>query len=448
MEAAQSPPTRRLSIAQLALAVPWVALVIGAWGPIADNSFLWHVRAGTVQAQAGRVLTEDPFSFTMGGERWLTQSWLAELLYNWAEGLSGLGFVPWMILSVGTLTFVAVGLIAYRLSQSVTSTVFVLTLSVLVMIGFLVPRPVIFSFLLMGLVVLAWQDPKARWLLPFLFWIWAAFHASFVVGLVFIALSLIMSKEWRALPVVVVSGLATLATAHGLGVIGFLLEFNESREALNYLREWRRPQILDAVFLPLAGGLVFIVLGSFRQTIAPRHLWLIVPFAALSLTSVRAIPAAWLALVPLVALSLSGLTLGTKGRLRFRLAGVYVAVVLLIPFLLIEDSRLQEDRFPLHAANHLSTGQVFHDDVAGGYLIWKDGPDRLVYIDDRAELYGARLGEFVRVRSGKIPWQPIFERDGIDQVLLAVDEHLVTELTAEGWRTQYSDDNFVVLSLP
>ena len=74
-----------LFLAHLVLLVPFVALVIDAWAPIRDNSFLWHIRAGELQANAGEVLVADPFSFTMLGERWLTQSWLAELLYSWGE---------------------------------------------------------------------------------------------------------------------------------------------------------------------------------------------------------------------------------------------------------------------------------------------------------------------------------------------------------------------------
>jgi hypothetical protein len=67
-QAALEPQVRRFSIAQLALLLPWVALVIGAWGPLVDNSFLWHIRSGTLQMELGAVLTTDPFSFTMNGE--------------------------------------------------------------------------------------------------------------------------------------------------------------------------------------------------------------------------------------------------------------------------------------------------------------------------------------------------------------------------------------------
>ncbi len=444
-KAAGEPRQRHLSIAHLALIVPWVALVIDAWGPIGDNSFLWHVRAGTLQAQQGVVLSADPFSFTMLGETWLTQSWLAELFYGWAESWTGLDFVPLMILSLSTLTFIAIGLVAYRRSLSVPATAFVLVLSTIAMISFMVPRPVIFSYLLMALVVLAWDRPSARWTLPFLFWIWAAVHASFIIGLAYIGLSLIMRREWRAMPIAIFSGIATLATAHGVGVLTFLLDFGQSREALQYLTEWRRPELFSPVFLPLAGGVVFIVIGAFRGRVFPRDLWILVPFLVLGMTSVRAIPPAWLALAPLVAQSLSGLQIGTTRGLRTPLAAIFATFVLLVPFLLISAPRISEDRFPVEAKAALTDVPTFHDDRVGGYLIWAEGPDRKVYIDDRAELYGPRMEEFVQVRSGDVDWKPIFERDGIEQVLLGSDEDLLSALRSEGWATVYEDERFTVL---
>lgn len=443
-EAAVSPRNRRFSIAHLALIVPWVALVIDAWEPIRDNSFLWHVRAGTVQSDLGQVLTTDPFSFTMLGEPWRTQSWLAELLYAWAEGIGGLGFVPLLIVLTGSLTFAAVGLVAYRRSGSVPATAFVLVLTVLALISFLVPRPVLFSYLFMALVVLAWDRERTRWTLPFLFWIWAAVHASFVIGLAYVGLSLIMKRAWRELPTAVVSGLATLGTAHGLGVAGFLLDFGQSSDALRYLIEWRSPELLEPVFLPFLGGLVFIVIGAFRDRIFPRHLWLVVPFTLLGLSSVRAIPPAWLGMAPLVALSLSGLELGSRSGLRPRLALIFAVAVLAMPFLLTEDAELSDERFPLEAAEFLEDVPTFHDDVVGGYLIWADGPDRKVFIDDRAELYGSRLGEFVEVRRGDLPWEPVFEREGVEQALLPIDSDLAEELSSSNWDRVYADEVFAV----
>lgn len=443
--AAVPPQGRRFSIAHLALMVPWVALVIDAWNPIGDNSFLWHVRAGSLQAEAGEILTSDPFSFTLLGEPWLTQSWLVELLYAWGESFSGLGFVPYMMLVVSSLTFVGIGLIAYRHSSSVPATAFVLILTVLALISFLVPRPVLFSYLLMVMVILAWDRSATRWTVPLLFWIWASVHASFVIGLAYVGLTLLMRRQWRLLPQAVAAGLATLITAHGFGVVAFLLDFGESSDALRYLTEWRSPGLLEPVFLPFAGALVFIVIGAYRNRIVPRHLWLVVPFLVLGLSSVRAIPPAFLALVPLLGISLSGLEIGSRSGLRPHLAAVFGLAVLVMPFLLTKDGELSEERFPIEAVEHLDDGRTFHDDRVGGYLIWEVGPERKVFIDDRAELYGERMAEFVEIRRGEEPWEPVFERDGIEQVLLASDEQLVDELATAGWATVHSDEHFTVL---
>jgi hypothetical protein len=445
MTGAAAQPARRLSIAHLALLLPWVAVAIDAFKPIVDNSFLWHVRAGTVQMEEGSVLTTDPFSFTFDGEPWRTQSWLVELFYGWAESLSGLGFVPILLLVVPTLTFLAIGLIAYRESKSVPATVVVLILGVVALISFLVPRPVLFSYLLMVLVILAWDRPATRWTVPFLFWIWASVHASFLIGLGYVGLTLLMRREWRLLPQAVVAGLVTLATAHGLGVVTFLLDFGGNSDALQYLTEWRRPGLLDPVFLPFAAAVVLIVIGAFRNRVLPRHLWLLVPFLFLGLTSVRAIPPAFLGLVPLAALSLSGLTIGSRSGLRPKLAAVFVVVVLLMPLLLTSDGKLSEERFPLEAVAYLDDAPTFHDDRVGGYLIWAEGPERKVYIDDRAELYGDRMAEFVAVRRGEAAWEPVFERDRIKQVLLGNDEALLGDLTAAGWVTVHVDEHFTVL---
>lgn len=444
-EAAVPPQGRRFSIAHLALIVPWVALVIDAWNPIGDNSFLWHVRAGSLQAQAGEVLTSDPFSFTLLGEPWLTQSWLVELLYAWGEGFSGLEFVPYMMLVVSSLTFVGMGLIAYRYSRSIPATSFVLILGVLALISFLVPRPVLFSYLLLVLVILAWDRPATRWAVPFLFWIWASVHASFVIGLAYVGLTLLMRRQWRLLPQAVIAGLATLVTAHGIGVVAFLLDFGESSDALQYLVEWRSPDLIEPVFLPFAGAIVFVVIGAFRSRITPHHLWLVVPFLLLGLSSVRAIPPAFLALVPLVGTSLAGLEIGSRSGLRPRLAAVFAFAVLLMPFLLTKDGELSEERFPIEAVGYLEDGRTFHDDRVGGYLIWAEGPERKVFIDDRAELYGKRMAEFVKVRRGEEAWEPVFERDGIKQALLGRDERLVDELAAAGWDTVHVDEHFTVL---
>lgn len=442
--AAGRAPTR-LSLAHLALITPWVALVIDAWAPIRDNSFLWHIRSGTVQLAAGQVLTTDPFSFTASGEPWRTQSWLAELLYAWGEEVSGLGFVPPMILVASTVAFLGIGLIGYRYSGSVMVTVLLLVLSTVLLISFLVPRPVIFSVALFPVAILAWGSPRTRFALPFLFWVWASIHGSFVLGLGWLFLSVFVRRDWRRLPVVVASGLATLLTAHGLGVLSVLFEFAGAGEALALLSEWRKPEMLSMVFAPFIVGMIVLVVGAARRRITPRHLILIVPYLLLGLSSTRGLPPAWIAITPLLASSLSGLWDDMPKRFSSVSAAIFAASVVVLPFLLADDAQIDAERFPVAAAEVLAPVKTFHDDVVGGYLIWSRWPDIEVFIDDRAELYDHRLAEFVAIRDGEQDWRAVFEREGIEQALLHEDASLVKKLQLAGWNLVHEGEDFVVL---
>jgi hypothetical protein len=444
-ETAVEPSPRRFSLAHLILVVPWVALVIDAWAPIRDNSFLWHIRAGELQVGAGEVLVADPFSFTMLGEPWLTQSWLAELVYAWGESNWGLAFVPPMLLLLSSITFVAIGLAVFRRSKSVSVTAVVLLLTTLLLVSFLVPRPVIFSFALFALVILAWDRPVTRWTVPFLFWTWASMHGSFVIGLAYVGLTIIAQADWKALPTAVVAGTTTFFTAHGLGVLRILFEFSEAGPALALLTEWRRPELFSVVFMPFVIGIGLILVGAVRARVTPRHLWILVPFLLLALSATRAVPPAWIALVPLIGTAMAGVKLGERRRFPLPATVVFAALVLLMPLLLVSGASIDEERFPVAATEALEDAPTFHDDRAGGYLIWAEGPERLVFIDDRAELYGERMREFVEVRDLERDWRPLFERDGIEQVLLKADEELLDELTTAGWATAYQDEFYVVM---
>ena len=279
---ASEPSKRRFSVAHLILILPWIAIVIDAWAPIRDNSFLWHIRAGALQAADNSVFTVDPFSFTENGETWLTQSWLGELAYSIGEDwFGGLGFVPPMMLVLASVTFLSLGLIAYKRSESVSASAAILLIATLLLISFLVPRPVLFSFALFALTLLAWDIPRLRWTLPFVFWVWASVHGSFAIGLAYVGLSLIAEKEWRRLPTIVVSGLVTLATAHGLGVVQMLLDFASARETLSLLSEWQRPGLTDPVFLPFLLAVIVLVGGFARKRVPLRQLWVVVPFVLL-----------------------------------------------------------------------------------------------------------------------------------------------------------------------
>ncbi|MFQ5517736.1 MAG: hypothetical protein ACE5E8_09190, partial [Acidimicrobiia bacterium] len=116
-------------------------------------------------------------------------------------------------------------------------------------------------------------------------------------------------------------------------------------------------------------------------------------------------------------------------------------------FVLLQPAALDDRRFPVAAAAELGEGNVFHDDASGGYLIYALGPQRRVFVDDRAELYGGFLGTMVDAIHGE-GWQPLFARYDISQALLRPGQELGEELEAAGWAVVHRDEGFRLLVRP
>lgn len=437
---------RAIRPVHLGLLLPWVLVGIASRREIRDNSFLWHVRAGTIQIERGSVLTTDPFSFTFGGRPWRTQSWLAELAYGWLDARWGLGFVPWMLGVLGVLIFAGLLVLVYRQTKNLGVTVVAGVLSAWLGAVFFNPRPVLFSYLFLVLLLAALWDDRMRWSVPLVIWIWAAVHASFVLGLAVIFLESLRrrlkTKELIGFmaPAVVVP----LFTAHGWGVVEFMVEFVSRRDALRYLTEWSVPDLLSPPFVPVLILIAMLLVAAIRGRVRIADLWLVVPLLAVMVSSARSVFPAWLVLVPLAASGVESVGLGGRGGspgINALLGLVLLAGPVMVPV----RGGLDRERFPVEAAAALIDVPTFNDDVAGGYLIYSRYPAFEVFVDDRAELYGADHFEAaIEARNGTPTWREVFESWRIRQAIVRTDAGLVAALTESGWRTVYRDENFVV----
>ena len=442
---------KSLQVGHVGLAVPFAAAIIAARLPVRDNSYLWHVRAGTVQIDQNVVLTTDPFSFTAGGQSWRTQSWLADLLYGWGDRLWGLDLVAPIVL-IGAVLLVAT--IAVRAYQSVGSplvaalgTVWILWLT----IGYFTPRPVLLSLALLGLFLLVADWEKLRWALPLLMWIWASVHGGFVIGLGYLVLDGFRRRDRTRVWDIAGATLITLFTAHGWGVWETILQFARSGEALDLIVEWLPPNFASVEHFPFALGILVLLLGAMKGRIQPRDLWVVGPFLLFAFTANRAVPLSSLVLVPFFLQSLMGRPRDIRPRATIsetRLNAILLGAVLVIPLLVPLGGGLDRELFAVEAISHLAPGRAFHDDAVGGYLIYAEWPERQVYIDDRAELYGDAFVEFVSSRAGQNGWEAVFDRYEIRQALLKVGDPLVQILAVGGWQERFRDERFVVLSEP
>lgn len=453
-DAPMSPPGGRgLAVRHLWLAVPFLGIAWRSVYPIGDNSFLWHVRAGEVQLASGEVLRVDPFSFTHLGEPWRTQSWLIELMYGWLHELTGgLQWVPTMLFLVvgGTLGFV--GLAIYHAVRDPLRTAVLLAVVAWVGSFFAVPRPVVASFLLLAVAtVIVQHSERAGWAVVPLLWLWAAVHGSFVLGVGYLVLESLRRRSRRLGELTTLGAAVTLLTAHGFGAWQIFVDFLRSRDALSYLSEWARPDFTDVFLAPalLVGALV--VVAFLRRRLALGALVVAVPFAVFGAMAQRSVFPAVIVVVPLAAAAWSRDGSRTRAplgssMLNRTMAGVFAALSLIA---LARPVGFNEVKLPPpEVLAALEPGRVFAGPAAGGMLIYADWQDRMVYIDDRAELYGSEgFREAVAALEGR-DYRDVLAALDMEQALLEARWELVEALRTDGWTTTFENADWVVLAAP
>ena len=432
--------------------VPLFMVALFAARPIKDNSFLWHIRAGDAQSTVGEVLSSDIFSFTRFGAEWRTQSWLVELMYAWLEdSFGGLTWANWMVFLVASATVGFIGLSVYRSTRSPISTGFVLIVGAWLMGPFTQPRPVLFSYALAALLVVVVQNrDRLAWAVVPVIWLWAGVHGSWVLGGLLVLLEWLRTKDRRLFWAGAVSAVATLATAHGLGTWKIVLSFLESREALDLIEEWAAPEFLDIVQAPYLLLIAGVIIAAIRGKISLRDLIVILPFMFFGMSSRRAVFPAAIVLIPWAALAIPPIPV-SKTRTSPIVVGTACALVFvvgLLPMVTRPLGELDQERFPSETISEaLGEDRAFHGDAEGGYLIYAEWPDRLIYIDDRAELYGTELFEEYRdIRGGD--YREAFDRWEITAVMAQNGWPLTDVLTEDGWTIRESDEHFTVFGRP
>jgi len=439
-----------LSVIHAAPLLVGFLLALRASELIRDNSFLWHIRAGSVQIASGKVLTADPFSYTARGEGWRTQSWLIDLLYAQLESMTGtLIWANWFVFVIGAGVLALVGIAVYDRTRSPVILTGSLILAMWLFAPFAQARPVIVSYVMMALLVLIlrWKD-QLLWLLVPLFWIWAAVHGSWVLGGGFVVLELLRTRDTRLAKVGAVSLIATLATAHGIGTWSVLYEFSQARDALGLIQEWLPPDFADIAQAPYLIVMIGLFVGFARGKLEARDLFVILPFLIFGMTTRRAVFPATIVLLPYAvsAVPIPRLHAGATRGLAPVTAMALLAALALSPMLMRPLGLLDAERFPRPSIVESIDGRTpFHDSAVGGYLIYDSWPTNLVYIDDRAELYGfERFRGLQKTLSGD--YEEVFEENGIDVAIVKPDSPLHRRLAKDGWSAIAVTDEFISMA--
>jgi hypothetical protein len=473
-------------LAIFAAALGGVLVGITVTKGVQDPDFFWHVAAGKLIAETGRVPNTDPFSFTWNGMPWTPHEWLSELLiYCLVSGIGRIGALFAFGLFPAAIVAVQAAMLA-RQGVGVRAFAGPAVLIGLVVTPYVTLRPqavswLLLSVLLWALLSLRAEHPRRALLLIPFFVLWANLHGVYVIGLGVVATYTLftllgrtpMSSQWRWMIGAAVGYLAAgmLTPAGPIGVLYPFRYIELSDWGLANIQEWQSPSFHEPAHWAFLALIVAVGLNKGRATPG----WLVMLSwvgIAMGLVALRNVPVAAVFCLPTLAL-------GVESRLRARAArkaaeprpmpasralgrrlmelGAAVvvvagAMVVLVPRGLEHsiDENIAE-RFPVPAVARLlevePDARVLAEYGWGGYVINRmyEAGGR-VFVDGRNDMYDQQiLDDYDAIKDADPGWEALANRYGVTALLLS-PERTVTRgpAASAGWCEVYRDDTQVL----
>jgi hypothetical protein len=461
-----------------------------------DPDLWWHLRTGQWIVETGHVPHSDPFSFTRAGHAWVSHEWLSEVVFYelWKHGgaaalivfsaiITTAGFMLLYLRCPGKAHWAAAATVVGALASAPSWGV----------------RPQMFTFTLASLLLWLVEGgtklnggtktnrPHLLLWIPLLFLLWLNLHAGFALGpalLFAYGVGLIMETAvgdtpWQeARPIllrVLLVLLACLALVplnpSGAQLYRYPFDTLRSPAMRSLIVEWFSPDFHEWLYRPflLVWLLLLAALASARSRPKGRVIvpLLLTSFAALD--AVRHIPIFVLLAIPVIAAALPAASASptvaqqhpTSSRIRPLFNGavltlmVVLALVKWVNLARNQDAR-EAEQFPEKAVAFLRGSDqprkifVYYD--WGGYAIWKLYPEYRVFVDGRADLYGAELQSedllrqfqtAVQLRTG---WQDVLDSWKVEAALLPPSCALAQALLLDpNWQAAFRDSKAILL---
>ncbi|MBV9951282.1 MAG: hypothetical protein JO291_04995 [Acidimicrobiia bacterium] len=454
---------------EAAAAWPMLATAAGAvfvlWGlriglrQLHDNSFLTHLATGRIIVDKGVIPRTDPYSFTATGHPWTVASWFASLLYGLTDRVGGLAGIRVLdgVLAAGMAALI------WRLARpaGLVARIAITAFAVGLGGGSWLERPLLFGLVAMAIILVLAEGPgDPRWAIPVM-WLWVNTHGSFPLG--FVAVALMAAGAWldgeRQLRELRLLGWMTVGTlVGGINPLGpslllFPLELLHKSHSFRTIQEWN-PLRLNTIwaFIFVAQVVVATLLLARRRSW--RAALPLAVFTVFAFTSVRNMAPASLVFVPGMAAAVAGLgSIDGLRRSRSAMAGIGGCVIagclLGVVSLAQPDAKL--DAYPETAVTWLQQQGLLEDhlvapDYVGNYLEARYGPRRMVFMDDRVDMYPASVvDDAIDLLHGTSDWDAILGRYHAGVVLWERDGKLTKLMRhAPDWRIAYRDKDWVV----
>ena len=409
-----------------------------------DPDFGWHLKAGQEIVRTGAVPSSNHYNYTFIGN-WVDHEWLSNVLLYLVYDRWGYLAVTIIFALLVILSLVLLDLAAKRFwPKSYFLIIFLQIFGVLAISPHLGVRiqEVGLLFLSLLLLVIADYDRQRNWkvllYLPFLMYLWACLHASFLIGF-FLLVSwfiikigekilirfwqkswLNLSKPLSSLEILiftVISGLsfiATLFSPYGTNLYSFLKGY-QNTFYLSRLQEWLSQfsfpfQYLQLLYLALVclALIIYIYYSLAKEKHFKIDLWtlfLVILFVALSFESRRHFPLMFIATFCFLIEVYGTVLVAAPSNIGKRYLNSWLWIYLLVCLCLVSVFELVNTNFtadpfnyycrayPCAAATYLASHQeldslyLLNDYGWGGYLIWRL-PDRKLFIDGRLPQVG------------------------------------------------------------
>lgn len=482
-----------LTIRHFYLLIPLIFIVIyGSLSPTPPNDFWWYLRVGQIVSTQGTIPTIDQFTWTLSGQAPQVAVWLAAwLLYQ----LHQLGGVELIVLVRNLLLFATlllVGIDARWRSNSWPLAGLAVLIAGGLSLNNLILRPQMWSWLPFVLFVFVLTHTGTgrldrRWLaaLPALMVFWVNTHGAFVLGLLLIgACAVGDGLRWlgnrgdaearqRVVSLIAVglaTGLATLVTPLGLGMLPYMLLMTRHPNQ-NVVVDWLHPTLDEPINRLFYGAILvlLVVLATSRRRPPLAELLALCGLIWLAWTMQRSVT--WFGLLagPLLVSYLPrggqrdapAMAQPQSPVLNGLLLTIIVAPLVMVqPWLVTRlplpeavRSRVHETTAagpllaadtPIGATDYLRRhpgGRLFNELGYGSYLAWAL-PDQPVFFLPHVESFPPSLvQDYIAISNGRRAPE-LLASYGADRVLLSLAEQrgLSEALAATpAWTREYAD---------
>jgi hypothetical protein len=437
-------PTIEAAWAAIAVLVPTIVTFLT---PTLAIDLAYQIRAGELMLDSHRVLSTDPFTFTMAGQPWLNQQWGAQVLLGaifraggWTAIVCARGI---LIAGIASLLYLAC---RGRGVRPRTAALLTLAgwLSGIEILGQL--RPQLFGLLLFSLCVWALATrrthPYRVWIVPAAVLPWASLHGSFPLALILLGFAWLEDRAdfprlaRSDLLAAFVAFAVSFVNPYGFRAWTYIWDLSTNPIVSKQVSEWGPPSIKTWTgFFFFASLLAVAALFARRER---RVGWLplvqLGTFGVLALLAGRGV--AWWGLFAPVVLagvladgaSQRSVTVRDGSRVPALVIASLVALTLItIPTHLGTDPAdggpaallFAPEQLVMTAEKCVPAGtRIYTSQV---YASWTElsAPQLPVMVDSRIELFPTDVWrDYFTVTNGQDGWQAVLDRWDVDVLLV------------------------------